>query len=96
MAETNNQSVWHSIVCDRWRAPVIHGDGPHCVIVRCTETTHAHLFQTEIEALSFQLQFCEHAPVCWKRHSIGTLFQFVPAIAKPRGENLRAYILGND
>ncbi|HYM76133.1 MAG TPA: hypothetical protein VE377_09170 [Candidatus Dormibacteraeota bacterium] len=84
----NSTSIWHSIVRDKWRGASISGDGPHAVVLRCTETTHVHLFSTYMEAQSFQLAFCD-APVCWKRHTIGSLIPFVPAPPKLRGENLR-------
>jgi hypothetical protein len=91
MAETN-QSVWHSIVRDKWRnVSEIHGDGPHACVNRCLDSTRVYLFSTALEAHAFSLKFCD-AKVCWKKHSVGSLIPFVPALVRPRGDNMRAYL----
>jgi 3-oxoacyl-[acyl-carrier-protein] synthase III len=90
MAE-KSQSIWREIAADKWCGACVFGDGSAAVVVRCAGAREVHLFSTMEEAKRFRLQLCANLP-CESKHNIGSLTQFVPAIAKPRGENLRAYL----
>lgn len=88
-------SVWHEVVKTRWAGYSIIGDGPAACVVRCSGKREVHLFATTEEAMRFRVQLCNALP-CEKKHNPGSLVPFVPALAKPRGENLRAYMESGD
>jgi hypothetical protein len=82
------KSIWREIAADKWRGASVYGDGSAAVIVRCAGAREEHLFATMQEAQRFRTQLCGNLP-CDKKHNIGSLTQFIPALVRPRGENLR-------
>ena len=82
------ETIWQKIARERWHGAKVYGDGPNAVVVRCAGTKSMHLFSTVEEAQKFRAQLCDNFP-CEHKHNLGSLRIFIPAITKPRGDNLR-------
>ena len=77
MAANSIATDWEALARKLWPGAQVHGDGQHCVVVRCFITKEVRLFDDYKAARDFEAGFC--CPTCYRKHTYGSLVPFLPA-----------------